>query len=100
MGKFHKLFDRYLPVTHPYFHFPTITGVNINSSHCSSYMGPSVFSFPDDNLMNINRFSPNMVYALILLRSGLGLLLGKFGQFLTELSACDMSEFSFPGDNK
>ena len=32
-------------------------------------------SFPDDNL-NINGFSPKLVYAFILLRSGLGLLMG------------------------
>ena len=37
--------------------------------------------------------------ALILWRSGLGLLKGKFHQFLTELSACDLSTFSFPDDN-
>ena len=39
------------------------------------------------------------VCALILWRSGLGLLIGKFRQFLTELSAGDMSEFSFLDDN-
>ena len=26
-------------------------------------------------------------------------LMGKFPEFLTELSACDMSVFSFPNDN-
>ena len=44
-------------------------------------------------------FSPNSVCALILWRSGLGLLMGKFYQFLTELSARDTSVFSFPDDN-
>ena len=29
----------------------------------------------------------------------MGLLMGKFHQFLTELSACDMSVFSFLDDN-
>ena len=35
--------------------------------------------------VNINGFSPNLVFALIL-RSGLGLVMSKFHQFLTELS--------------
>ena len=39
------------------------------------------------------------VYALILWRSGLGLLMGKLRQFLTELSARDTPIFSFPDDN-
>ena len=44
----------------------------------------SVFSFLDDNfLVNINGFSPNLVYALILWRSALGLLMGKFRLYLT-----------------
>ena len=44
---------------------------------------PSVhFSFPDDNLrMNISGFSPNLVCALILWRSGLRLLMDKFLKF-------------------
>ena len=37
--------------------------------------------------------------ALLLWRSGLGLILGQFHQIFTELSARDMSEFSFPDDN-
>ena len=37
--------------------------------------------------------------ALILWRSGLDLLMGKFSQFLTELTARDRSVFSFPDDN-
>ena len=32
-------------------------------------------------------------------RSGLGLLMGIFRQFFTELSARDMPIFLFPGDN-
>ena len=35
----------------------------------------------------MNRFSPNLLFALILWRSGLGLLIGNFSQLLTELSA-------------
>ena len=46
--------------------------------------------------VNVSGFSPNLACALILWRSGLGLLVGKFCQFLTELSAHNMSKFSFP----
>ena len=35
----------------------------------------------------MNGFPPNLVCLCILWRSGLGLLMGKFCQFLTELSA-------------
>ena len=41
--------------------------------------------FLDDNLSNINGFSPNLVCALILWRSGLGLLMGKFHQILMDI---------------
>ena len=50
-------------------------------------------------LVNINGVSPNLVCALILWRSSLGLLMVKFRQFLTELSARDMPVFSFPNNN-
>ena len=40
----------------------------------------SVFLFPDNTSVNINGFSPNLVCALILWRSGLGLQLGKLRQ--------------------
>ena len=59
----------------------------------------SVFLFPDDNLSKFNRFPPNLVCALILWRSGLGLLMGKFCQFSTESSARNMSVVSFLEDN-
>ena len=49
--------------------------------------------------VNANGFSPNLVCALILWRSDLELLLGKFRQFLTEVYARDTSVFSFPEDN-
>ena len=49
--------------------------------------------------VNISGFSPNLVCALILWRSGLGLLMGKFCQFLMELSARDTPIFSFPDYN-
>ena len=48
---------------------------------------PSVFRFRMITWINFNGFSPNLVYALILWRSGLGLLMGKFRQIFTEVSA-------------
>ena len=61
---------------------------------------PSVFRFRMITWVNINEFSPNLVYTLILWRSVLGLLMGKFRQFLTELSAWYTPIFfSFPHDN-
>ena len=66
---------------------------------CPSVVRPSVpFWFPDDN-MNKHQWSPNVVCALILWRAGLGSLMGKFRQILTELSAQDMPIFSFLDDN-
>ena len=62
-----------------------------------SYVRPSFFRMI--TLVNISGFSPNLVCALILWRPGLGLLMGKFRQFFTELSARDMPIFSFPDDN-
>ena len=41
------------------------------------------FYFRVITLVNISGFSPHLMCALILLRSALGLLMGKFGQFLT-----------------
>ena len=49
--------------------------------------------------MNINGFSPHLECILIMWRSGLGLLKGKFRQSLRELSARDTPKFSFPDDN-
>ena len=51
------------------------------------YVQPSIFRFRVITWVNINRFSPNLVCALILWRSGLGLLMGEFCQILTELTA-------------
>ena len=56
----------YLPSTYLYFSFRTIIWVNLNG------------------------FLPYLICALILWRSGLGLLIDKFRQFLIELSAFDM----------
>ena len=60
---------------------------------------PSVRRFWMITRVNVNGFSPNLVCALILWRSGLGLLMGKFRQIFTELSARDTPIFSFPDDN-
>ena len=65
--------------------------------------GPSVcplclrpyFLFRKISWVNVKGFSPNLVRALILWRSRLGLLIGKFSQFLT---SC-LSVFLFPDDN-
>ena len=73
---------------------------SVSLSVCLSYVRPSVFRFRMITCVNINGFSPNLVCALILWRSGLGLLMGKFRQFLTELSARDTPIFSFPGYNE
>ena len=63
---------------------------------CLSVVHLSVcFSLKMITSVNISGFSPNLVCALILWRSGLGLLMGKFRQFLTELSARDIPIFSF-----
>ena len=49
--------------------------------------------------VNVKEFSPSLVCALILWRSGLGFIISKFHQFLTELSARNKSIFSFLDDN-
>ena len=46
-------------------------------------------SFLDDNLRKCQGILTKFGIALTLRRSGLGLLMGKFRQFLTKLSACD-----------
>ena len=61
MGEFIQFYTELS--AHPYFHFQMITCVNING------------------------FSPNLVNAFILWRSGMGLLMDSLGLFLTELSA-------------
>ena len=65
-----------------------------------SVIHPSVFLFPEDNLSECQWiFTKLSKCALILWRSGLGLLMGKFHQFLTKNLARDGSIFSFPDDN-
>ena len=61
MVKFCQFWHSCLPITCPYFCFQIVTWVNISG------------------------FSPNLVCALILWRSGLGLLMDKLHQFWTEV---------------
>ena len=69
-------------------------------SSVSPSVRPSVhFLFPDDNFSKHQWILTKFGSALILWRSGLGLLMGKFRQFLTELSAQDTPIFSFPDYN-
>ena len=65
-ANFINFWQSYLPMTQLYFHFLTV------------------------NLV-INRFLPNLVCALILWSSALGLLLGKFHQFLTVICLQNIS---------
>ena len=53
--------------------------LDVRVSVCQSYGRPSVFRFRMITL-NINGFSPNLVCALILWRSGLGLLIPRSRQ--------------------
>ena len=66
-------------------------------SHRSVHL--SVFRFRMITQVNINGFLPNLVCLLILWRSDLGSLMGKFRQIFTELSARDTLIFLFPDDN-
>ena len=51
------------------------------------------------NFVNYKGFSSNLLYALTLRGSGVGLLMGKFRQIFTELSARDTPIFSVSDDN-
>ena len=64
-----------------------------------SYVHRPYFRFRTITCVNVNGFSPNLVCVLILWRPGLGLLKGKFRQFLTALSAYDTFVFQFLDDN-
>ena len=91
------LFSLFIPrhtIVAGYYGFTLVVRESVHLS-----VRPSVFRFRMITWVNINGFSSNLVCALILWRSGLGLLMGKFRQFLTELSARDTPIFSFPDDN-
>ena len=55
-----------------------------------SCVRPSIFLFTDDNLSKYQRIFAKLGMCIVLWRSGLGLLIGRFCQFSTELSACKM----------
>ena len=78
-----------------YYGFMLVVSVSV----CQLYVCLSIFRFRMITWVNINGFSPNLVCALILWRSGLGLLMGKFCQIFMKLSARDMPIFSFPDYN-
>ena len=69
-----------------YYGFPLDVHLSVRPS-----VRLSVFHFQMITLVNINELSPNLVCDLILWRSGLELLMGKF----YELCAGDMPIFSF-----
>ena len=85
-----------------YYGFTSMESVclSVRPSVSRTYVRPSGFCFRMITSVNINEFSPNLVHEFILWRSGLGLLVGKFRQILTELSARDTPIFSFPDDNE
>ena len=65
-----------------------------------SYVHPSVhFLFPDDNLSKHQWIFTKLGMCIDIVDIWLGLLMGKFRQIFTELSAQDMPIFSFPNDN-
>ena len=74
-GQISSVFDSSLSAIRMYFHFWTIT------------------------LVNVNGLSPNLVCALILWRSALELLMAKYRLFWTELSARNTSVFYFQNNN-
>ena len=86
-----------------YYSFTLDVRMSVRPSICPSVVSPSicqsVFHFRMITWVNISGFSQNLVCALILWRSGLGFLMGKFRQILTELSARDTPIFWFPEDN-
>ena len=69
-----SIFDSYLPTTDPYFHFQMIT------------------------LVNVSGFSPNGV-CIDIVEICFGIADRRISSILTELSARDMSVFSFLDDN-
>ena len=56
----------------------------------------SLFSFQDNKLSKSQWIITKMICALILWRSALGMLVGKFHQFVTKLPAHDMIMVGYP----
>ena len=81
---------------------PYDSGIMVShwTSVCQLYVWLSVrFFFQMITWVKVSGLSPNLVSALILWRSGLGLLMGKFRQILAELSARNTPIFLFPDNN-
>ena len=70
-----------------FFYTPPYDGVRVLWYHIGCRCVCPYFRFWKITWVNIKGFSLNLVCALILWRSGLGLLMRKFHQFLTELPA-------------
>ena len=87
--------DSHLPFFIPLHNSGRVLWFHVGCPSVCLSVRPSVFCFQMITLVNINGFSPNLVCALIFWRSGLGLVMGKFRQFLMELSARDTPIFSF-----
>ena len=64
----------------------THTGWYVNPNTINQISNCPYFCFETINWININWFSHNLVYVLILWRSGFGLLVGKFCQVLTRVT--------------
>ena len=95
-----NIYDFLFPTTRQWRDVMFSCWSSVSLSVHPSVIRTSVFLFLDDNFsIKTNGFSPNLVCALILCRSDLGLLMGKVYQFLTELSACDTSVFLFQDNN-
>ena len=78
-----------------YYGFTLVVRESIRLSVC-----PSVgFLFPDDNLSKHQWIFTKLGMCIDIVEIGLGLLMSKFRQFLTELSARDMPIFLFPDYN-
>ena len=72
-----------------YYAFTLDVRVSVRPSVLPSAVRPSVFSFRMITSVNINGFLPDLVCALVLWKSCLGLVMGKFRQIFKELSAQD-----------
>ena len=106
-GHIHVWQNQFIPIFIPrhtilagYYGFTLVVRVSIRLSVHQSYVRPSVFRFRMITWLHINGFSRNLICALTLWRSVLGLLMGTFRQIFTELSARDTPIFSFPDDNE
>ena len=75
------------------------TPLHVFPSECPSVVSRPCAWFPLSNSNSFSGFYSNFAFTCISGVSGLGLLTGKFRQYLTELSARHTSIFSFLDDN-